>query len=280
MDKFHHKLPKDELKKFAREVNKKLVASDYKNNRVDDPTSISPKQEKKVKKFVKEFFDRAVVKYKELEKMKAQRPGSDKTSAKSPAGEASQLLPVEASPAKEDIELSDIEAEDGASTTSSDRKRKRDDELESPGETLSETPSLKRVKEDDVAEIPSPPPPPPPPNDVATPPLSEEERSMREQEEALMRENEEAQRLEDEAERSKRGVETNGDGSVDLHQERHTNGNWDYDRDGHQESASKHNGMTAGPTNGEVASGDGMDVDMHQTEQTQAHSRKHEVLSH
>ena len=104
---------------------------------------------------------------------------------------------------------------------------------------------------------------------------------MREQEEALMRENEEAQRLEDEAERSKRGVETtNGDGSVDVHQERHTNGNGDYGKDGHQESASKHKGMTAGPTNGAVASGDGMDVDMHQTEQTQAHSRKHEVLSH
>ena len=153
-----------------------------------------------MKKFVKDFFDRAVVKYKELEKKKTHRSGSDKTSAKSPADETSQVPTVEASPAKEDIDLSDIEAEDGASTTSSDRKRKREDEMESPGETPSETPSLKRVKEDDVAEIPSPPPPPPPPNDVATPPLSDEERSMREQEEALMRENEEAQRLEEEAE--------------------------------------------------------------------------------
>ncbi len=51
VDKFHGKLPKDELKKFAREVNKKLVASDYKNKRVDDPTAISSKQAKKVRKY-------------------------------------------------------------------------------------------------------------------------------------------------------------------------------------------------------------------------------------
>ena len=36
VDKFHGKLPKEELKKFAREVNKKLVSSDYKNNRVEE----------------------------------------------------------------------------------------------------------------------------------------------------------------------------------------------------------------------------------------------------
>lgn len=209
MDKFHHKLPKEELKKFAREVNKKLVASDYKNNRVDDPTSITLKQEKKVKKFVKEFFDRAVVKYKEHEKKKAERLAHG-NSTKSPARETTQTPIAEVSPVKDDVELSDIEAEDGVSTTSSDRKRKREEELESAGETPSETPSLKRVKEDDMTEIPSPPPPPPPPADACTPPLSEEEKSMREQEEALMRENEEAQRLEDEAEQTKINGQTNG----------------------------------------------------------------------
>lgn len=76
MDKFRHKLPKDELKKFAKEVNKKLVASDYKNKRVDDPTSISPKLEKKVKKYVKDFLERAVEKFKEHEKKKVERAWS------------------------------------------------------------------------------------------------------------------------------------------------------------------------------------------------------------
>ncbi|KAM7202118.1 methyltransferase [Naviculisporaceae sp. PSN 640] len=209
MDKFHHRLPKDELKKFAREVNKKLVASDYKHNRVDDPTSITQKQEKKVKKYAKDFFDRAVVKYKELEKKKAERRAAG-ASTKSPARETTQTPVLEASPVKDDVELSDMEVEDGASTTSSDRKRKREEDLDSAGATPSENPSLKRVKEEELTEIPSPPPPPPPPADVCTPPLSEEQKAMREQEEELMRENEEAQRLEDEAEQTKINGQTNG----------------------------------------------------------------------
>lgn len=107
---------------------------------------------------------------------------------------------------------------------------------------------------------------------------------MQEQEEALMRENEEAQRLEDEAERSKRGLEaTNGEGSAGM-QDRQTNDNGDHDKDDNQESAGEHKGMpaavTVGPTNGAVTNRDGMDVDVHQTEQTQSHTRKHEVLSH
>ena len=73
VDKFYGKLPKDDLKKFAREVNKKLVASDYKNNRVEDPTSISTKQEKKVKKYVRDYFERAVVKYKEQQEQQKKK---------------------------------------------------------------------------------------------------------------------------------------------------------------------------------------------------------------
>ncbi|KAK4099045.1 methyltransferase-like protein [Parathielavia hyrcaniae] len=216
VDKFHRKLPKDDLKKLAREVNKKLVGSDYKNRRVEDPTSISPKQAKKVKAYVHDFFDRAVVKYTEHERKKAHgtsaKPASGSASSK--PGEAPSSV---ATPLKDDAAaMSD--AEDGASSPGSSAaglKRKRDDndvgdgQAESPEAPLSETPSMKRAKEDegdadadaDVAAAtttttPSPPTPPPPPMD--TPP-TEEERSMREQEEALMRENEEAQRLADEA---------------------------------------------------------------------------------
>ena len=202
MDKFHHKLPKEELKKFARDVNKKLVASDYKNRRVDDPTFITPKQEKKVRKFVKDFFDRAVVKYKDFEKRKADQPGKPASGAgPSQPGDAAVSAAVE-TPSKDDVVLSDVE-DDTPGSPSSDRKRKREDDGESVGaETPSETPSVKRIKDDEVIRSPSPPPPPPPPTDT---PLTEEERSMREQEEALMRENEEAQRLEDEAEQSNKG---------------------------------------------------------------------------
>ena len=40
MNKYTRKLPKDDLKRLAKEISKKLVASDYKNNRISDPTVI------------------------------------------------------------------------------------------------------------------------------------------------------------------------------------------------------------------------------------------------
>jgi histone-lysine N-methyltransferase SETD2 len=73
MQKFTKQLPKDDLKKFAKEVGKKLVASDFKNGRIDDPTKISEKQEKKVKAYVRQFFEKAVEKKKELDKRKKEK---------------------------------------------------------------------------------------------------------------------------------------------------------------------------------------------------------------
>jgi histone-lysine N-methyltransferase SETD2 len=165
-----------------------------------------------------------VVKYTEYEKKKTLgAPGKPTTSGASQPSEATSSA---ATPVKDDVTMSDVEG-DLSPGSSTGRKRKRgddEDRAESPEAPPSETPSVKRVKEDDAepeaeAEgegepsaipIPSPPTPPPPPMD--TPP-TEEERSMREQEEALMRENEEAeeaQRLEDEAAHHARGEEGDG----------------------------------------------------------------------
>lgn len=214
MDKFHRILPKEDLKRFGREINKKLVASDYKNHRVDDPTTISSNQARKIKKFVKDFFDRAVVKHRENEQRAAQRAGPSSSGAPSPTNGGSAMEPksplgrngASNAPVKNqqpdadgDIVLTDVEdeGENTPATSSPDRKRKRAEEQEVPAPASEAIPSPKRAKEGSTTEdsIPSPPPPPPPPTDT---PLTEEERSMREQEEALMRENEEAQRLEDE----------------------------------------------------------------------------------
>ncbi|KAF2454529.1 hypothetical protein BDY21DRAFT_291302, partial [Lineolata rhizophorae] len=73
MDKFKTKLPRDDLKRFAKEVSKKLVNSDFKNGRVEDPTKISTKQEKQVKKFVKEYFEKAVAKKREHDRLRAEK---------------------------------------------------------------------------------------------------------------------------------------------------------------------------------------------------------------
>ncbi|KAK3940359.1 hypothetical protein QBC46DRAFT_261060 [Diplogelasinospora grovesii] len=285
MDKFHHKLPKEELKKFAREVNKKLVASDYKNKRVDDPTSITSKQEKKVKKYVKDFFDRAVEKYRAHEQKKAARTGgAAQDGPKDEPARSGAKVETPVKDSQDDVVLSDLE-DTPTSTDQNKRKREQEDEgLDSgaDGETPSETPSVKRLKEDDpTAEmIPSPPPPPPPPKED-TPVLTEEEQSMREQEEALMRENEEAQRLEDEAEAEAAQKEQRKD------QQPQQNGDKEPVINGHtlllssrDNSQDKAGGQDVnGLVNGTALdSGSGMDVDEH--EQQHAAARKQEVLSH
>lgn len=225
MDKFRQKLPKDELKKFGRDINKKLVASDYKNNRVDDPTSITAKQEKKIKKYVKDFFDRAVAKYSEHEKRKAERAArhaaKDMKDANQPTADPETETSRKNGIDGDDVVISEGEDTISPSSNTPERKRKRedDDEAQSMEQlTPSETPSAKRLKEDD-ADVPSPPPPPPPPpaeGAVDEGPMTEEERSMREQEEALMRENEEAQRLEDEAEEASKLRNDGNDGGDDA----------------------------------------------------------------
>lgn len=206
LDKFRHRLPKEELKRLGKDIAKKLVASDYKNNRVEDPTAaLSEKQTLKIKKHVKDFLTRAVEKYEVHQQKQAPKdikPGNadGKTAT---ASDASQSIGAEMA---DDIALSDMEEND--SPSSQERKRKREaDAADSAGATPSEGPETKRPRAEDGTEPSPPPPPPPPPDSISDDTLTEEQnaeqRAFKEQEEALMRENEEAQRLEDEANKTK-----------------------------------------------------------------------------
>ncbi|KAI1144178.1 hypothetical protein F5Y05DRAFT_401278 [Hypoxylon sp. FL0543] len=192
-DRFRQRLPREEIKKFSKEINKKLVASDYKNNRVTDPTSITEKQERKVKSYVKDFFERAVEKYREHERKKAERASKGQDVPHATHGTDSVVTP----PTKDD-EDAVMTDETGSTPNSLDRKRKRDDgAICSPSQTPSETPSVKRLKEDE-GDVPSPPPPPPPPLDGET--VLD---TVAEQDDVLLREKEEIERLAAEVERQK-----------------------------------------------------------------------------
>ncbi|KJZ72833.1 Histone-lysine N-methyltransferase, H3 lysine-36 specific [Hirsutella minnesotensis 3608] len=218
LDKFRHKLPKDELKRLGKDIAKKLVASDYKNNRVGDPTAeLTEKQILKIKKYVSDFLKRAVEKYQAHQKRKPAKetqapgePGKDAMasdeqlqSSIDAGDDGASAVPTPKGEAKledgvDDSILSDVETD---SPGSQDRKRKRDNGLaDSTDATPSEGPDLKRAREEEA----SPPPPPPPPPEMAPEDeMVDVQQALREQEEALMRENEEAQRLEDEAEKIK-----------------------------------------------------------------------------
>jgi [histone H3]-lysine36 N-trimethyltransferase len=187
MNKYKHKIPKEDLKRFAKEIAKKLVASDYKAGRVKDPTKIDEKQQKKVKDFCKQFFDKAAYKHKKHEE--------EKTARRDKKGSKAAETPTAMSPESQDTpalsmkkEESDIEMSD------------HDEPTPNPDETPSDSRALKRKRgssspvahvktEDDGAKSPfkklvaeatgnghvdaaEPPPPPPPPAPMETPPAS------------------------------------------------------------------------------------------------------------
>ena len=166
-------------------IAKKLVNSDYKNKRVQDPIRISSKQEKQVKKYVKEFFDKAVAKREQHDRKKAERRAKDSIGNL-------HLLPQnedarsEFNEEEEDddvkVDLENMKMEDDLG--SEDEVNGLKQEISPFDEVLkgSESPSdLKRKREnrtpptdqiDDIdfttpkkikSEIDTPPPPPPPP---------------------------------------------------------------------------------------------------------------------
>jgi hypothetical protein len=179
-------------------VAKKLVASDYKNNRVDDPTIISDKQQSKVRRYVKEYFYKAVAKKAEHDKRAKAKERAAKGSNGNSKGEDSKAPEedLKAEESDEDIHMSDDEAEEadtslGDAASNEDLKRKRVEDLE---DTEGEG-SSKRLKD---SATPEPPPPPPPPPMAELKEKIRGEAELQAQEEALMRENEEALRKENE----------------------------------------------------------------------------------
>ncbi|KAF2003090.1 hypothetical protein P154DRAFT_110378 [Amniculicola lignicola CBS 123094] len=157
-DQYRKRLEKDDLKRLAKEVSKKLVRGDYKANRVQDPTAkISSRHEKSIKKYVKEYMDKAVSKKAARDKekkAKAEKKAKDVAAGKAPATEDSPETPREdAKLSKDDSDVdmpgvSDDEDEDSPGLTK--RKREGDEQFGSPKKSRTEVP-------------PAPPPPPPPP---------------------------------------------------------------------------------------------------------------------
>lgn len=165
-------------------ISKKLVSSDFKNHRVEDPTKISSRQEKQVKKYVKEYFDKAVAKKREHEKKKAERRSKEGVSGTptTPAIVAGVKKEEEESDGDQDMAMSDDDEdvkpklESATPVTPSDqllhaeglkRKRVNDEDPDSIKLEDHESTPSKRLK----SESPPPPPPPPPPADGTPPSL-------------------------------------------------------------------------------------------------------------
>lgn len=178
MNKYKHKIPRDDLKRFAKEIAKKLVASDFKANRVTNPTKIDDKQQRKVKEYCRQFFDKAASKHKKHEDDRSARRSKDKHSKSISNHPASPVVKSEYADEDEDIKMSDHELDDVKPTpvgTPSDtgqgtkRKREHPSPVTDVKQEDTDTPQspLKKPHLDDPSvssTIATPPPPPPPPD--------------------------------------------------------------------------------------------------------------------
>lgn len=163
--KYKHKLAKDDLKRWAKEFAKKMVESDFKKGRVEDPTRVSDMQVKSIKKHAQEFFEKAVKKKEEADRRKAEKKAAKKDDGShTPAG----TPPATAgSPADkdEDITLSDNEDEPEATPVDTDQSpatlKRRLEDLQN--DMADDDAALKRQRTEPEQAQPPPPPPPPPP---------------------------------------------------------------------------------------------------------------------
>jgi [histone H3]-lysine36 N-trimethyltransferase len=152
------------------QVSKKLASSDFKNGRVSDPGLISSKHAKSVKKFTKEYFDKAVIKHREHEQRVRERATKEDAARgiKSTTPDGDPSTKADAMDLDDEVKLTDDEMSDegavkperAGSTESTTQKRKRDSDEEDV--SASPTESAKRFKSDMDAPTPPPPPPSPP----------------------------------------------------------------------------------------------------------------------
>ncbi|KAJ5080969.1 Histone-lysine N-methyltransferase H3 lysine-36 specific [Penicillium angulare] len=171
VDQYKNKIPKEDLKRFAKDLAGKFVVGDYKRGRVTDPTlKLTEKHIHTLRKHSKEFFDKAVKKHKEREAAKAKKSSHVKP----------DIADADTGDGDGDVKMSDDEAEPSAGTgtatspmdddasASFSLKRKRDgdgsvyqhqDQDQPTPDEGDSTPS-KRQK-----STPPPPPPPPPVTD-------------------------------------------------------------------------------------------------------------------
>lgn len=186
MNKYKAKIPRDDLKRFAKEIAKKLVESDFKGGRVEDPSKISDKHQQKVKKYCKDFFEKAAYKHSKHEKEKAAKRVKSTNGTKPdivdrPAATSSATPPtttVDGSPdlevkkeddsEDEDVKMSEDEPDEEKATPASPVPQMQNGDILKRKRSRSEDSNIN--DDDDLTKSPlkklnldSPPPPPPPP---------------------------------------------------------------------------------------------------------------------
>lgn len=142
--KYKGKLDKSDIKRFSKECSKKLVNSDFKNNRVKDPLKLDSKQERNIKKYVTDFFNKVVVKKTDHDKREAEKTAQ--------GGAAATDMPALGTP-----QVDTVSPLPDATFSPSTLKRRRDEEIAVMEVANEDDPSGKKAR---ISAVPLPPPPP------------------------------------------------------------------------------------------------------------------------
>lgn len=171
--KYKHKLAKDDLKRWAKEIAKKMVESDFKKGKVEDPSKVSDKQAKNVKKHAQEFFEKAVKKREAAEQRKAEKKAAKRDEGgHTPAGSPSAAIESPVQNGEDEVALSEDEHEatPAESHESPSTLKRRLGSVDADDDI-----GLKKQRIEGEQAPPPPPPPPPPANgpdddqDILTP---------------------------------------------------------------------------------------------------------------
>ena len=160
IDKFKPKIERNDLKRLAKEVTKKLVESDYKYKRVSDPSKMDKKYTQAAKKYAAEYLNKfhkkTIDRKREEYYAKKAAAAAKKSSAASPEATTTPPEPEMILDDEEEVQVSDDDMAEGDEQQNVS-KRKRDSETPAtPAESES---GMKKLKVDLGA---APPPPPPP----------------------------------------------------------------------------------------------------------------------
>nr|OQO27937.1 hypothetical protein B0A51_04283 [Rachicladosporium sp. CCFEE 5018] len=171
VNKFKKKMDKEDLKKLAKEISKKIVATDFKSKRIEHPSKISDKHAKSVRKYAHETFARAIKKKAEHDKRKSSKaaPGEEShTPPGSPQATAGSADIDEPVLSDDEDDTLGPEATPAGSESSTALKRHRD---EDDTNDAADDAVLKKLRTEQGDSTPPAPPPPPPPADFDQDPM-------------------------------------------------------------------------------------------------------------
>ncbi|KAF2754475.1 hypothetical protein EJ05DRAFT_142624 [Pseudovirgaria hyperparasitica] len=172
IDKYKQKLPRDDLKRYGKEISESMTKSDFKHKRVSDPHHLDDTQVKLVRKHIAQFFEKAATKHARREEERSKRKAPKQNDETKSNSTKPHDIPAAPSPFAaldhdgKDVELDDINDTPSGSVRSGSPGLKRKRPADNTPEEITAHNDIISPKR---SKVDTPSPPPPPPTEDSTP---------------------------------------------------------------------------------------------------------------